>query len=230
MCGRYAFFSPAEVVKRTFALDDLPELEPRYNIAPTQSVPAVRTGEEGSRTLAMLHWGLVPKWAKERAIGNRMINARAETLAEKPSFRDAFKRRRCLVLADGWYEWQVAPGGKQPWFIRMRDARPMAFAGLWERWKDPANGATLESCTIVTTDAAESIRRIHDRMPVVLAQSDWDRWMDTAFSDTDKLSELLRPFEPKALQSWPVSRQVNAPKNQGPELIERDPSVAVSGD
>jgi putative SOS response-associated peptidase YedK len=164
------------------------------------------------------------------AIGNRMINARAETLAEKSSFRDAFKRRRCLVLADGWYEWQVAPGGKQPWFIRMRDARPMAFAGLWERWKDPANGATLESCTIVTTDAAESIRRIHDRMPVVLAQSDWDRWMDTAFSDTDKLSELLRPFEPKALQSWPVSRQVNAPKNQGPELIERDPSVAVSGD
>lgn len=230
MCGRYAFFSPAEAVKRTFALDDVPDLEPRYNIAPTQTVPAVRTGEEGSRSLVMLHWGLVPKWAQERAIGNRMINARAETLAEKPSFRDAFKRRRCLVLADGWYEWQVAPGGKQPWFIRLRDARPMAFAGLWERWKDPANGTTLESCTIVTTDATESIKRIHDRMPVVLAEADWDRWMDTAFSDTDKLSELLRPFEPKALQSWPVSRQVNAPKNQGPELIERDRSVAVSGD
>ena len=230
MCGRYAFFSPAEAVKRTFALDDLPELEPRYNIAPTQSVPAVRTGEEGSRSLAMLHWGLVPKWAQERAIGNRMINARAETLAEKPSFRDAFKRRRCLVLADGWYEWQVAPGGKQPWFIRLRDARPMAFAGLWERWKDPANGVTLESCTIVTAEAASSIRKIHDRMPVVLAAADWDRWMDTAFSDTDKLSELLRPFEPKALQSWPVSRQVNAPKNQGPELVERDRSVAVPGD
>ncbi|MEX1994381.1 MAG: SOS response-associated peptidase [Steroidobacteraceae bacterium] len=230
MCGRYAFFSPAEAVKRTFALDDLPELEARYNIAPTQSVPAVRTGEEGSRALAMLHWGLVPKWAKERAIGNRMINARAETLAEKPSFRDAFKRRRCLVLADGWYEWQVAPGGKQPWFIRLRDARSMAFAGLWERWKDPANGTTLESCTIVTTDASQSIRKIHERMPVVLAEADWDRWMDTAFSDTDKLSELLRPFEPKALQAWPVSRLVNAPKNQGPELVEQDRSVVVSGD
>ena len=145
----------------------------------------------------MLHWGLVPKWAKERAIGNRMINARAETLAEKPSFRDAFRKRRCLVLADGWYEWQVAPGGKQPWFVRMKDARPFAFAGLWERWKDPANGALLESCTIVTTDAPRRSSKIHERMPVVLAEADWDRWLDTAFSDTDKLSELLRPYDRK---------------------------------
>jgi putative SOS response-associated peptidase YedK len=222
MCGRYAFFSPAEAVRRTFALDDVPELEPRFNVAPTQDVPAVRAAEEGARGFAMLHWGLVPKWAKERAIGNRMINARAETLAEKPSFRDAFRKRRCLVLTDGWYEWQVAPGGKQPWFIRMKDARPFAFAGLWERWKDPANGSLLESCTIVTTDASASIRRIHDRMPVVLAESNWDRWLDTAFSDTETLSELLRPFDAGALEAWPVSRQVNAPKNQGPALIARE--------
>ena len=195
------------------------ELEPRYNIAPTQDVAAIRAGEEGARSFVMLHWGLVPKWAKERAIGNRMINARSETLAEKPSFRDAFRKRRCLVLADGWYEWQVAPGGKQPWFVRMKDARPFAFAGLWERWKDPANGAQLESCTIVTTDAAPSIKKIHERMPVVLAEADWDRWLDTAFSDTDMLSELLRPFDPKLLEAWQVSREVNAPKNQGPELI-----------
>jgi len=219
MCGRYAFFSPAEAVKRIFALDGVPEFEPRYNIAPTQSVPAVRAGDEGARAFAMLHWGLVPKWAKERAIGNRMINARSESLAEKPSFRDAFRKRRCLVLADGWYEWQVTPDGKQPWFIRMKDARPLAFAGLWERWKDPKDGALLESCTIVTTDASQSIRKIHERMPVVLAEADRDRWLDTAFSETDKLSELLRPYEPKALEAWPVSRQVNAPKNQGPELI-----------
>jgi putative SOS response-associated peptidase YedK len=219
MCGRYAFFSPAEAVKRIFALDDVPELEPRYNIAPTQSVPAVRMGEEGARAFAMLHWGLVPKWAKERAIGNRMINARSETLAEKPSFREAFKKRRCLVLADGWYEWQVAAGGKQPWFIRRKDSRPFAFAGLWERWKDPAVGSTLESCTIVTTDAAESIKKIHERMPVVLEESDWDRWMDTAFSDTETLSELLKPGDPKTFEAWPVSREVNAPKNQGPALI-----------
>jgi putative SOS response-associated peptidase YedK len=222
MCGRYAFFSPAEAVRRTFALDEVPELEPRYNIAPTQDVPAVRSGDEGRRAFAMLHWGLVPKWASGRAVGNRMINARAETLAEKPSFRDAFRRRRCLVLADGWYEWQVAAGGKQPWFIRMKDAQPFALAGLWERWQDPAGGSTLESCAIVTTDASTSISRIHDRMPVVLAQGHWDRWLDTAFSDTDTLSGLLRPFDSQALESWPVSRQVNAPRNQGPALIERE--------
>jgi putative SOS response-associated peptidase YedK len=220
MCGRYAFFSPAEAVRRTFMLDDVPGLEPRYNVAPTQDVACARAGEEGARAFAMLHWGLVPKWAKERAIGNRMINARSETLAEKPSFREAFRKRRCLVLADGWYEWQVAAGGKQPWFIHRKDARPFAFAGLWERWKDPANGAPLESCTIVTTDASESIRKIHERMPVVLAETDWDRWLDTAFSDTDTLAGLLAPFDPKALEAWPVSREVNAPRNQGPELIE----------
>jgi putative SOS response-associated peptidase YedK len=148
-----------------------------------------------------------------------MINARSETLAEKPSFREAFKKRRCLVLADGWYEWQVAAGGKQPWFIRRKDARPFAFAGLWERWKDPSDGSMLESCTIVTTDAAESIRKIHERMPVVLEETDWDRWTDTAFSDTGMLTELLKPCDPKTLEAWPVSREVNAPKNQGPELI-----------
>ncbi len=222
MCGRYAFFSPAEAVRRTFALDDVPELEPRYNIAPTQHVPAVRAAEEGARSFSLLHWGLVPKWAKERAIGNRMINARSETLAEKPSFREAFRKRRCLVLADGWYEWQVAADGKQPWFIRRKDARPFAFAGLWERWKDPADGSTLESCTIVTTAASASISKIHERMPVVLAEADWDRWLDTAFSDTGTLSGLLRPFDAEALEAWPVSRQVNAPKNQGPALIARE--------
>ena len=226
MCGRYAFFSPAEAVKRTFALDLLPALAPRYNIAPTQSVPAVRVAEEGRRTLVMLHWGLVPHWAKERAIGNRMINARCETLAEKPAYRDAFRRRRCLVLADGWYEWQAAPGGKLPWFVRLRDPRPIAFAGLWERWKDPA-GELLESCTIVTTDASESIKKIHDRMPVVLPEQSWDRWMDPAYSDTDALSKTLGPYDPKALKAWTVSRQVNAPKNEGAKLIEPEGSGAV---
>jgi putative SOS response-associated peptidase YedK len=220
MCGRYAFFSPAEAVRRVFELDESPSLEPRYNVAPTQDVATVRAGEEGRRSFAMLHWGLVPKWAKERAIGNRMINARGETLDEKPAFRDAFRKRRCLVLADGWYEWQAAAGGKQPWFVRRRDAQPLAFAGLWERWKDPADGSTLESCTIVTTGASESIRKIHERMPVVLDAADWDRWLDTAFSDTGKLAELLVPFDPKALEAWPVGREVNTPKNEGPGLIE----------
>jgi putative SOS response-associated peptidase YedK len=221
MCGRYAFFSPSEAVKRVFQLEGVPDLEPRYNVAPTQMVAAVRAGDEGRRAFALLHWGLVPRWAKERAIGNRMINARAESVAEKPAFRDAFRKRRCLVLADGWYEWQAAPGGKKPWYVRTKDARPLAFAGLWERWKDPADGAMLESCTIVTTDAAESIRKLHERMPVVLAEADWDRWIDTAFSDAEKLQELLRPCDPKALEAWPVGLAVNTPRNDGPELIER---------
>ena len=229
MCGRYAFFSPAEAVKRTFALDLLPELKPRYNIAPTQSVAALRVAEEGRRTLVMLHWGLVPHWAKERAIGNRMINVRSETLAEKPSYREAFRRRRCLVLADGWYEWQPAPGGKQPWFVRLRDPRPIAFAGLWEKWKDPAGGELLESCTIVTCDASESIRRIHDRMPVVLPEQSWDRWMDPACSDTEALSKILGPYDAKALRAWQVSRLVNATKNEGPKLIEAEGSGAIAG-
>jgi len=228
MCGRYAFFSPAEAVKRTFALDLLPELKPRYNIAPTQSVAALRVVEEGRRSLVMLHWGLVPHWAKERAIGNRMINARSETLAEKPAYRDAFRRRRCLVLADGWYEWQAAPGGKQPWFVRLRDPRPIAFAGLWERWKDPA-GELLESCSIVTCDASESIRKVHDRMPVVLPGESWDRWMDPAYSDTEALSKILAPYDAKALKAWQVSRLVNAPKNEGPKLIEAEGSGATIG-
>jgi putative SOS response-associated peptidase YedK len=226
MCGRYAFFSPAEAVKRIFALDEVPELSPRYNIAPTQSVPVVRAASGGVRSLAMLHWGLVPRWAKERAIGNRMINARAETLAEKPAYRDAFRRRRCLVLADGWYEWQAAPGGKQPWFIRMRDGNPFGFAGLWERWQDPATGEPLESCTVVTTDASESIRSIHDRMPAILPGPAWEPWLDPAFADTGKLSEALGPFDRNALQAWPVSRLVNAPRNEGPKLIEPERSGA----
>ena len=177
-----------------------------------RTVPAVRTGEEGARAFAMLHWGLVPKWAKERAIGNRMINARSETLAEKPSFREAFKKRRCLVLADGWYEWQVAAGGKQPWFIRRKDARPFAFAGLWERWKDPADGSTLESCTIVTTDAAESIRKIHERMPVVLEETDWDRWTGHGL-----LGHRDAVGAPEALRSEDARGLAGQPRGQCPE-------------
>ena len=224
MCGRYSFTLPPEAIRALFRVVTSLNLQPRYNIAPTQPVPAVRAGEGGRRTLTMLHWGLVPRWAKERAIGNRMINARAETIAEKPAFREAFRRRRCLVAADGWYEWQPAPGGKKPWFIRLREARPFAFAGLWERWKDPADGSLLESCTIVTTDASASIRKIHDRMPVVLPEGEWDRWLDPAYSDTGMLAADLGPCDPKALVFWPVSRLVNAPKNQGPKLIEEDRS------
>ncbi len=222
MCGRYAFFSPAEAVRRYFALDDVPDLEPRYNVCPTQSVPALRAGADGGRRLAMLYWGLVPFWAKERAIGNRMINARAETVADKPAYRAAFRRRRCLLPADGWYEWQQAKGGKQPWFIRHRDGGPLSFAGLWERWQDPSDGSELESCTIVTTDAAASISSIHDRMPVVLDAEAWARWLDPACDDPAALADFLGPGDPDRFEAWPVSRRVNSPRNQGPALIDRE--------
>lgn len=221
MCGRYTLteVDPHKIASR-FGDFDEHGIEPgtlgRFNVCPTETI--VTLDAEGPRAL---RWGLVPSYAKQVGKGPALINARVESVASKAPFAKLLARpeRRCLVLADGWYEWQVAPGGKQPWFIRMKDARPFAFAGLWERWKDPASGAQLESCTIVTTDAAESVRKIHERMPVVLAEADWDRWLDTAFSDTDKLSELLRPYDPKSLEAWKVGREVNAPKNQGPELI-----------
>jgi putative SOS response-associated peptidase YedK len=220
MCGRYAFFSPAEAVRRTFALDDFPPLEPRYNIAPTQPVPVLRETEPGRRELAMLHWGLIPSWAKERSVGNRMINARAETLAERPAYRGAFRRRRCAVLADGWYEWQVRASGKQPWFIHARDGAPMALAGLWESWRDPAGGEPVESCTIVTTDAGGPLAEIHHRMPAVLPVGELERWLDPRRQDVTEFSGLLGPRDPADFAARPVSRRVNDPRNQGADLIE----------
>lgn len=219
MCGRYAFFSPAEAVRRAFAVDDVPELGARYNIAPTQAVPAVRQREAGRRSVSMLHWGLVPSWAKERAIGSRMINARGETLAERPAFRRAYRSRRCILPADGWYEWQPGAAGKQPWFIRSRDDAPLGLAGLWETWREP-EGGTLESCTIVTTDAAASIAHIHHRMPVVLPPEAYEAWLDPGEQDPQVLGRWLAPCDPARLRAHPVSRRVNSPRNEGPELIE----------
>lgn len=226
MCGRFAFYSPREAMIDVFELpSDTPEVQPRWNVAPTQFVAAVRATPAGTRELAMLHWGLVPSWAKERSIGQRMINARADTLAEKPSFRTAFKRRRCLVLADGYYEWRAASasgGPKQPYFIHPGRDGPMGMAALWERWRDPASGETLESCVIVTTDAMDSLREIHERMPVVVPREKFAAWLDPANEDTAPLLSLLDPSNAGPLVATPVSRRVNSPKNEGPELIERD--------
>ena len=220
MCGRYAFFSPAEAVKRTFALDDFPVMEPRYNIAPTQPVPVLREIEPGRREVAMLHWGLIPSWAREKSVGNRMINARAETLAERPAFRVAFRRRRCVVLADGWYEWQAVASGKQPWFIHSRDGAPMGLAALWESWRDPAGGEPVDSCAIVTTDALGPLADIHHRMPAVLPAAQLELWLDPRRQDVAELSGMLGPRDPAAFSARPVGRRVNDPRNQGSELIE----------
>ena len=224
MCGRYAFFSPAEAMRRAFAVEDVPPLEPRYNIAPTQLVPVVRQLEPGARSVALLHWGLVPAWAKDRAIGNRMINARSETLTERPAYRHAFRKRRCLVAADGWYEWQALAGGKQPWFIRAREGGPLGFAGLWESWRDTESGEPFESCTIVTMDAPAPLAQIHRRMPAVLSQQSYETWLNPAGEDVEALLALLGPCDPALLEAWPVSREVNSPGNQGPALIEPLPA------
>jgi putative SOS response-associated peptidase YedK len=219
MCGRFAFYSPHEAVIRLFGVAAAPEIEPRWNIAPTQFIATVREAT-GPREVAMLYWGLVPSWAKEKSIGARMINARSETLGEKPSFRNAFRRRRCLILADGYYEWQRSATVKQPYFIAFEDGQPFGMAGLWERWRDPATGEPLESCCIVTTSPAPTVAHVHDRMPVIVPPDAYAEWLDSNNEATDRLARLFEPCGQPGLQARPVSRRVNDARNQGPELIE----------
>lgn len=220
MCGRFAFYSPHEAVRRFFGVSDAPEIEPCYNIAPTQYVAVVRADAgDAARRVAMLYWGLVPSWAKEKSIGARMINARGETLREKPSFRSAYRRRRCLVLADGYYEWQRAAGAKQPYFISFADGEPFGMAGLWESWRDPGSGEVLESCCIVTTAPGQSVAHVHDRMPVIVARADHEEWLDPRNEVLDRLDRLLAPCASPALQAVAVDRRVNDARNQGPDLV-----------
>jgi len=219
MCGRFTQASDGEIIVRVFDLPDKPDLAPRYNIAPTQDVAAVRAAD-GGRELVHLHWGLIPSWAKERAMGARMINARAETIAEKPAFRSAFRVRRCLIVADGFYEWQKLGTRKQPHFIGFKNGRPFAFAGLWERWQGEGS-EHVESCTIVTTGANELLAPIHDRMPVILDPVDFALWIDPGEKDTDRLAALLKPYAAEPLEAYPVSLLVNSPANDTPACRER---------
>jgi putative SOS response-associated peptidase YedK len=206
-------------VQSLFPLLDVPEeLAPRYNIAPTQPVLAVRTVPAGERELVTLRWGLVPAWADDPSIGNRLINARAETVADKPAFRAAFRARRCLVLADGFFEWQKVGGRKQPYYFRLREGSPFAFAGLWERWGKGAT--TLETCTLLTTEANELLRPVHDRMPVILPRERFVRWLDPDFRAAAELESLLRPYPAEDMTGYPVSARVNNPRNEGPLCVE----------
>lgn len=220
MCGRFAFYSPAEAAAALFGVETDQHLEPRYNVAPTQDLAAIRESREGGLELAALHWGLVPFWAKDPSIGNRMINARAETVAEKPSFRNAFRKRRCLILADGFYEWRKEGDGKTPYFISLDSGEPMAFAGLWEDWTDKQTGESLHSGTIVTTAANDFMADLHKRMPVVLIPETAQRWFDDAGALLDGYAEAC-----PRLRAWPVSRRVNNPRNEGEELIEKEGEV-----
>jgi putative SOS response-associated peptidase YedK len=217
MCGRYTLRTPVDSLVETFDIAEYPSsITPSYNIAPTQEVTAV-VEEDEKRKLEMLRWGLIPSWAKDPAIGNKMINARAETVSEKPSFRSAFKKRRCLILADGFYEWKKTDDGKQPYHIKMQDGSPFAFAGLWETWQ---NGEEIRSCTIITTEANGLMNEIHHRMPVILPPEDYGMWLDPDFDEKDPLTSLLKPYPADAMEAYPVSRRVNKPSNNEPGVVE----------
>lgn len=219
MCGRFALIVDAAVLAEVFELDPPPDLAPRYNIAPTQELLAVRAGTSRPREWARLRWGLVPSWAKEASIGARMINARAETAAEKPSFRSALKSRRCLVPASGFFEWAKAGAAKQPHFIRFRDARVFAFAALWERWA--GESPPLESCTLLTTAPNELVAELHDRMPVILPPECHEEWLRPGPVARDRLAELLVPYPAAGMEAFPVSSHVNRPGNDDPECVVR---------
>lgn len=219
MCGRFVQYTLFPLLEKEFSLkfgEEIP-LRPSWNIAPTQQVPVV-INEEGNRMITC-RWGLIPPWAKDPSIGSRMINARAETLAEKPSFKGPLKKHRCLIVADGFYEWKKTEGGKVPIFVTMKDGRPFGFAGLYSDWHPPG-GEVIRTCTIVTTEPNKLLEPIHNRMPVIIQPEDRDKWLDPDELDPDKLLPLLGPYPSDELDAWEVSRTVNSPANNVPELIE----------
>lgn len=214
MCGRFAFYSPTEAAAALFGVAGSLDVEPRYNIAPTQYVAAIRNDQQGERELVMLRWGLVPFWAKDPSIGNRMINARAETVAEKPSYRNAYKHRRCIVLADGFYEWRKQGNAKTPYFISLESGQPFALAGLWEDWTDRDSGESLQTTTLITTDANDFMSQLHHRMPVILEAATATDWLAGSNDLLDDVDAMTPP-----LQAWPVDRRVNNARNESEELI-----------
>lgn len=225
MCGRFVSSSPPDEIARYFAAEPPAEaaLEANYNVAPTSDIYVVLE-DGGIRRVAPHHWGLVPVWAKDPSIGSRMINARSEGLSDKNAFKHAYKKRRCIVPVDGFYEWKKTPGqkAKQPYFIHRPDEEPLAFAGLWEEWKGPDRDGTerLRSATIITTEANETMAPVHDRMPVVLPPTAWDDWLDPDNADLESLGRLLVPAPPHILTLRPVSTEVGNVRNRGPHLIE----------
>ena len=222
MCGRYAIYGPVSRKNRDTIdfLGEEIEFAPRYNAAPTLLLPVYREHPERGREFTLLRWGLVPFWAKDPSIGARMINARSDTVAEKPAFRAAFRRRRCLVPMAGFYEWQKVADRKVPHFIRLLNADLFAAAGLYEYWQDKAGVEHIESYTILTTDANAMMQRLHDRMPVLLHEADYDAWLDPKNEDTRELKKLLVPFPADEMRAYPVSTRVNNARNEGEGLIQ----------
>ena len=229
MCGRFALLTHAEALIERFGVEEvIKRPEPRYNIAPSQNVTVVV--QRGTRQLTEMHWGLVPSWAKDVSVGNRMINARAESIAEKPAFRAAFKKRRCLIISDGFYEWRKVGKVKTPMHIRLKNREPFAFAGLYEYWKTKS-GKMLESCAIVTTTPNEMLTSIHNRMPVILSPEKEEEWLNPDNQNVSDLIQMLRPYSSKQMEAFEVSDFVNSPSNQGPLCIRPvdTSSIKLSG-
>jgi putative SOS response-associated peptidase YedK len=221
MCGRVVHKTPLGEIRVLFeTLNAVPNAAPTYNGAPTDNLPVVRLDRDGRRALDLLRWGLIPYWAKDMSIGPRCINAMAETVATKPAFREPFQRRRCLVPIDLFYEWQKTPSGKQPYAIGMADGSLMAFAGLWERWRDPAAGETVHSFSIITGPPNELCAPIHNRMPVILPPDTWSTWLGEREADAPELLALLRPYPTALMHAYPVSARVGNVRNNDPKLIE----------
>lgn len=219
MCGRFTLSTSPQALKDSFPLFDFSLHQPRYNIAPTQGVLAFRQlADAAGPECLRLRWGLVPHWALDAKIGYRMINARAETVASKPAFRSSFKGRRCLVLADGYYEWHKLDQGKQPYYICRRDRKPFAFAGLWDHWEKAQS--PIDSCTIITTAANDLTKPIHDRMPVIVDEKDYAPWLDPGLNSAERLQPLLVPFHDDVLSAFPVGTGVNNPRNDVPECVQ----------
>jgi putative SOS response-associated peptidase YedK len=219
MCGRFTLSKTVEALAQAFGVPQVIEIEPQYNIAPTQSVTAVLYNQKSKeREFKQLHWGLIPSWAKEPSISAKLINARAETVAEKPAFRSAFVHRRCLILADGFYEWKKESRKKQPFYFCLKDQQPFAFAGLWEQWES-FEGEQIASCTILTTQANDLVKEIHERMPVILEQHNYNLWLDQQVQAPQTLQPLLHSYPVSLMIGYPVSTMVNNPKYNNPECI-----------
>jgi putative SOS response-associated peptidase YedK len=221
MCGRYLLISPVEAMRRFFDVGGLLNLPPRYNIAPTQDAPVLRLDKEGNRELIQMRWGLVPSWAKDLSGGARCINARAESVAAKSTFRDAFLRRRCLIPADGFFEWEKKDKVRQPWWIGPAEGGLMAMAGVWERWRNP-EGGVVRTYAVITTNANELVSPLHDRMPVVVPPDEFAAWLNPDTS-LERLNGIMRPYPSERMRAHPVSRRLNDVRNDDPDCIAPEP-------
>lgn len=225
MCGRYAVLGDEDLLEDAFDIEEFTSpIEAKFNIAPTQNIYAILTSGN-KRKFGQLKWGLIPTWAKDESMASKMINARSETAHEKPSFSSAFKKRRCLIPAIGYYEWKPGTSSKQPYFITFKDRRLFAFAGLWEKWKNPQTGENVFTGTILTTDSNELTKSVHHRMPVILDKSDYEKWLDPNFQDIHSLKQMLKPLESQDLTLYPVSIEVNKVSNNQSYLIEPENNI-----